>query len=253
MSGTTAPRPRTRKARVAVVTGASGDIGRHVVHGLLQDSFQVVATDRTAAVLRALKLGPRLTAEVMDVTDAATVTRVAERVAASCGRVDVLVNCAGVYERTPALEMPEQPMRRLLDVNLMGTLRCMAAFGRIMADQARPGGRIVNIASVAGMTGAAMAAAYAASKAGVIAASYSAARELAPAGITVNVIAPGFCDTSMLAPHRALVDAFVVPRIPLKRLARPDEIAEAVVFLATCRTDYLTGTVLVMDGGLHVG
>lgn len=224
-------------SRVAVVTGAAGGLGSAIVRALRSARFQVVATD---------------VAE-MDVTDPAAV----QAVASGLERVDVLVNAAGVFARTPALGWDEGAALRMVQVNLLGALRCTAAFGAVMARQPAPRrgprGRIVNVSSVSGLTGAAVGSVYAATKAGLIAATRSAARELAPHGIVVNAVAPGFCDTEMLAADRALVQAFTVPRIPLRRLGRPDEVAEAVRFLATCRTDYLTGAVLTLDGGLSVG
>ena len=240
--------------RRAVVTGAGRGIGRAVTEGLLEAGFRVAATDRDASTLESFAAkarGAPVLPLVMDVADRASVEQIAEEVAVAWGGVDLLVNNAGIFEQTPALTMDDAAMVRLVQVNLCGTLRCTAAFGRVMARQRR--GRIVNIASVSGITGAALASVYAASKAGVIAATRSAARELAAAGITVTAIAPGYCDTDMLAPHKALVDRFVVPRIPLERVARPDEIAEWVVFLATCAADYHTGGVFPLDGGISSG
>jgi NAD(P)-dependent dehydrogenase (short-subunit alcohol dehydrogenase family) len=239
-------------ARVAVVTGAAGGIGAAIVAALLARGYKVVAGDITAPGLAKLASAhPRseLDTLALDVTDRGSIERAAESVLARHGRLDALVNNAGLFARTPALALDDDAMRRVLAVNLEGALRCTAVFGRRMAR----GGRIVHVGSASGASGAALACVYAASKAGLVAAARSAARELAPRGITVNVVAPGFCDTEMLAPERALVERFTVPRIPARRLGRPDDVAEAVAFFVCAATDYATGDVLVLDGGLHAG
>lgn len=239
---------------VAVVTGACGGIGTAIVRALLAARFRVVATDRDPKALAALKKkvdDSRLLTEPMDVRDGEGIARAATKIESYHGRVDLLVNCAGVHAKTPASHLGGAKAAEIVDVNLNGTLRCVSAFAPLMAAKKR--GRIINIASIAGVRGAAFSAAYAASKAGVIAASRSLARELAADGITVTAVAPGFCDTAMLAPERSLVEAHFLSRVPLKRISSPEEIAEVVTFLATCRTDYVTGAVLTVDGGLSVG
>lgn len=240
--------------RRAVVSGASKGIGRVVVRGLAAAGFRVAAADLEPAPLDAFGVdagGPEILSLTMDVSDRESVEQAAKRVSSAWGGVDLLVNNAGVFAQTPALAMAEEPMLRLLQVNLCGTLRCMASFGSLMAGQG--GGRIVNIASISGVTGAALASVYAASKAGVLAATRSAARELAAVGIVVTALAPGYCETAMLTPYKDLVERFVVPRIPLRRVGRPEEVAEWVVFLGTCDTSYQTGGVITLDGGISVG
>jgi NAD(P)-dependent dehydrogenase (short-subunit alcohol dehydrogenase family) len=242
--------------RVAVVTGAAGGIGAAVVARLLENQYAVVATDVDAGALEELLRLHAAKGELcvcpMDVTNVESVRKVREEVVlARFGRVDALVNNAGTFCRTPALMIEEERMQCILNINLMGVLRCTSIFGCAMAHNG--GGRIVHVASIAGVTGAALASVYAASKAGVIAAAQSAARELAPRKIAVNVVAPGFCDTPMLGPERATVERFTVPRIPAGRVARPEEVAEAVWFFACFPTPYLTGCVLTLDGGLSVG
>lgn len=241
------------KPPIAVVTGAGGGIGRAVVEALLKRGMCVVATDVESAAesLRAAMLHPSLIVRDMDVTQPAEVAHVAEFVEKELGGAAVLVCAAGVFSRHSVIRLDEVRMRQILAVNLEGPLRCMAGFGAGMA--ARGHGRIIHVASVAGLSGAALASAYSAAKAGVIAAAKSAARELAPRGVQVNVVAPGFCDTPMLAPERAAVMRFTVPHIPARRLGEPAEVAEAVAFLATTCPAYMTGAVLTIDGGLHVG
>ena len=179
------------------------------------------------------------------------VRAVTDQVVARHGRVDALVNAAGVFARTPATALDEGVMRRILSVNLEGSLRCASAMGAKMVEAG--GGRIVHLASVAAVGGAPLAGVYAAAKAGLIAAARSAARELGPRGVRVNVVSPGLIDTEMLAPERSLAERFIVPRIPVGRFGRPGEVADLIAFLATDAPDYLTGAVLDLDGGLSIG
>jgi len=238
--------------KVAVVTGAGGGIGRALVSGLLDVGFVVVATDETNEKIAGVPDSPaRLNRLAMDVRDRVQVRRVAELVCDSYGDIDLLINNAGIFRKGSLLDLNDDEARQVIDINLMGALVCMSTFGSLMAR--RRSGRIINIASVAGITGTALSPAYAASKAGLIAATRSAARELADHGVVVTAIAPGYCDTPMLAPERGLIEAFAVPRIPLKRIAKPAEVAEVALFLATCRTPYVTGSIITLDGGLHAG
>ncbi len=242
---------------VAVVTGAAGGIGYAIIRKLLLNDFYVVATDISTVGLEKIQSdfnsnsNSNLLVAEMDVTVRSDIEKVAEKTLSAYGRADVLVNNAGIFIRTPLLMMEDSKIQRVLDVNLYGTLSCMGVFAPIMANQTR--GRIINIASVAGERGAGLASVYAASKAGIIAATYSAARELADQGIVVNAIAPGYCDTSMLSGEKALVEKFILSKIPKVRLGEADEIAEVVYFLVTCQTDYLTGATIRVDGGMSVG
>jgi len=241
-------------APIVVVTGAGSGIGSAVVHGLLEYGCHAAASDISLPALRALEESVKNTGRLhvfeMDVGSRASVEKTAQDIRERFGGVDVLVNNAGIIRRTPVLRMEEEDMREILNVNLQGTLRCTAVFGSIMARRGQ--GRIINISSVSGLGGAALASVYAASKAGIIAATRSAARELADKGITVNAVAPGYCDTPMMASDKKMIETFVVPKIPVKRTARPEEVAEVVVFLATCKTGYLTGSIITMDGGINV-
>jgi NAD(P)-dependent dehydrogenase (short-subunit alcohol dehydrogenase family) len=237
---------------VAVVTGAGGGIGSAIAAELLARGIFVIATDvaqEALARLAATHEGRALEVQAMDVTDRADVERAAALVMQRHSRVDALVNAAGVFARTPALALDEAKLRRILGVNLEGALRVTSVFGSLMSR----GGRIVHVGSASGATGAALASVYAASKAGLFAAARSAARELAARGITVNVVAPGYCDTPMLDPERALVERFTVPRIPARRVCSAVEVAEGVAFFVCCRTDYASGSVLTLDGGLGAG
>ncbi len=237
---------------VAVVTGAAGGIGAAVAARLALRGMRVVAMDIDADRLREAcgEGGASMHPLVVDVSDPAAVERAAEDVVTALGPAAVLVSSAGVFARTPALGSYEA-MHRLLAVNLEGAVYLTRAFGSQMAT--RGYGRIVHVASIAASTGAAAASVYAASKAGLVALTRSHARELAGLGIAVNAVLPGYTRTAMTAADEGMLDVFVVPRIPLKRLAMPDEIAEVVELLATCETPYLTGAAIEIDGGLHVG
>lgn len=239
------------EGRVVVVTGAAGGIGAAAVTLLLARGARVVATDVRGERLAALGEHPGLSARALDVTSPEQVREAADWVVRQHGRVDALVNAAGVFARTPATALDETVMRRILAVNLEGALRCTSALGARMADGG--GGRIVHLASVSAEAGAALASVYAASKAGLIAAARSAARELGPRGVRVNVVSPGIIDTEMLAPDRELARQFVVPRIPTGRLGQADEVAELIAFLVLSAPDYLTGSIITLDGGLSVG
>jgi 2-hydroxycyclohexanecarboxyl-CoA dehydrogenase len=238
--------------RVAVVTGAAGGIGGAVVRRLVAQGFRVAALDLERGPLHE-RFGnaAAVTSLVVDVRDEDALVSAARVVEAELGPVYALVNNAGVFSRTPALSVDMKLVRRTLEVNLEGALAATSAFGKAMA--VRRTGRIVNVASIAAHAGAALASAYAASKAGLVAVTQSHARELAPLGIAVNAVLPGYCETPMLDPSRALAEKFVVPRIPLRRFAEPMEIAEVVEMLVLLRTPYLTGAALPVDGGLHVG
>lgn len=241
--------PSTDETRAVVVTGAARGIGRAVVARLAARGFRVAALDRES--VGSSDASELVTFFEVDITAFSALPSIAERVERDLGPVYALVNNAGVFERTPALSYSDEALRRTLAVNLEGALACTRAFGRAMSE--RRSGRIVNVASIAAEAGAALAAAYAASKAGLVAVTQSHARELGPLGIAVNAVLPGYCETPMLEPDRALVSKFVSPRIPLKRFVTPDEVAEVVEMLVCLQTPYLTGAAIPIDGGLHVG
>lgn len=242
----------TAERPIAIVTGAAGGIGAAVVRRLLASGHCVVAVDIDGDGLgTTCGAGtPVLHPLRVDLADRDAIDAAADDVATALGLPTVLVHCAGIFARTPAL-VASDAVSRILSVNLESAVHCTRAFGSQMAR--RGGGRIVHVASIAAVAGAATASVYAASKAGLVALTRSHARELAAHNIAVNAVLPGFTRTAMTAGESATLDAFVVPRIPLRRLAEPDEIAEVVTMLATCSTPYLTGAAVECDGGLHVG
>ncbi|MCW7539470.1 SDR family NAD(P)-dependent oxidoreductase [Aquabacterium sp. A7-Y] len=252
------------KRQIAIVTGAAGGFGAAISKSLLEVGYAVAATDLDAAKLERLvqRLGAHedLKTFVMDVTDPDQVEQCAAAIAESMGpNITVLVNNAGIIGRGFSLaEKSVLLSRQVIDVNLTGAFNCTSAFSRHMARLKY--GRIINIASVAGLWGAAGGAAYAASKAGLIKASESWARELGPLNISVTAIAPGICKTEMLdrfvdsEAAMSVDEAKIVKSIvPVGRWGVPEDIAEVVTFLATCKTNYLNATVIPMDGGMRVG
>lgn len=243
-------------SKVALVTGASRGIGRSIAESLAEAGYAVVvnfatrAGDAEATVAAIAARGGTGVALQADVSDAAAVTRMFAAVDRRFGRLDALVNNAGVGRRVDRLaDIDDETWRRTLAVNLDGAFFCMrAAIPRL---QAAGGGRIVNISSGAAHTGGAVGAHYAASKAGMLALTAKVARELARAGIAVNAVLPSVIETDMLeavAPDAA-ARARVLAQLPIGRFGRPDEVARVVRFLVAEAPDYLTGEFISLRGG----
>ena len=239
---------------LAVVTGAGGGIGRAVAQRLAHDGFAVACMDldvssaeETATVLRAA--GARSIAEKIDVSDGGEVARAFETVRARLGTPAVLVHAAGILTFAPALDLSEQEWRRVIDVNLTGTFLCNQAAARLMASTGA--GRIVNVASVHSVSPGNGVAHYDASKGGVAMLTKSLALELAAYRITVNAVAPGLIvNTNLVGGSNDEYLAEVVPRIPLRRAGQPTDVAGAVSYLCSPAAAYVTGTMLVIDGGM---
>jgi 3-oxoacyl-[acyl-carrier protein] reductase len=187
----------------------------------------------------------------MNVTRGAEVSAAVERVMAEFGRLDVLVNNAGITRDGLLIRMKEEDWDRVLDVNLKGTFHCTKAALGVMVKQRR--GRVISIASIVGVMGNAGQANYAASKAAIIGFSKSIAREYANRGITANVVAPGFIKTAMTDQLPEDVQTKLREQIPLGRLGTPEDIAQAVAFLASDAAAYVTGQVLHVNGGMWMG
>ncbi len=239
--------------KTSLVTGASRGIGRAIAVDLAAAGSRVfcVSTraggcDETVAACAAA--GGEAVALVADVGDAAQVEAMAKRVLDAAPNLDVLVNNAGVTKDGLFLRMTDADFDQVLGVNLRGTFLVCRAFARAMT-KARTG-RIVNVGSIVGLTGNAGQTNYAASKAGVVGLTKSLAKELGGRGITVNVVAPGFITTDMTAGLPEPVKAGALAQIPLARFGVPEDIAAAVRFLASDAATYITGQVLVVDGGM---
>lgn len=241
--------------QVALVTGASRGIGRAILHALAASGATVVGTATTASGAQAITDG--LVAAgyggrgiVLDVADEASVETALKAVESTEGAVGILVNNAGITRDTLLLRMKAEDWDAIMNTNLSSVFRMSKAVLRGMM-KARTG-RIVSIASIVGQIGNAGQANYAAAKAGIIGFTRSLAREVASRGITANVVAPGFIDTDMT---RALSDeqrAVLAGQIPLARLGSVEDIAAAVVYLASPAGGYITGETLSVNGGMHM-
>jgi len=244
---------QTLTGEIALVTGASRGIGAAIADELAAQGATVIGTATTEAGAQAI--GERLAAQggagrVLDVTDAAAVDALIDAIAREFGPVSVLVNNAGITRDNLLMRMKEEDWNAIIDTNLSSVYRTSKAVMRAMMKARR--GRIINIASVIGLTGNPGQANYAAAKAGIIAFSKSLAREIGSRGITVNVVAPGFIDTDMT---RALPEAgkqAMLTQIALGRFGEPADIARAVAFLAGPSAAYITGETLHVNGGMYM-
>jgi len=239
--------------QIAVVTGAGRGIGRAIALKFAAEGADVVCVSRTAensekVVGEVRALGRKAWAHALDVADSASVSAAAEKILAEAGRVDILVNNAGVTRDGLLMRMSDADWDTVLDTNLKGAFLVTKAFSRAMLKQRA--GRIINIASVIGLIGNAGQCNYAASKAGLIGFTQSAAREFGSRSITVNAIAPGFTETDMTADIKPEMKAEVLKQIPLGCFGQAEDIANAALFLASPAARYITGQVLTVDGGM---
>ena len=248
----------TGTPKVAMVTGGGGGIGGAIAVRLAADGMTVAVTDvapdaarRTAAAIS--QQGGRASVFVLDVTDPNQVDAAVERVVADAGRIDVLVNCAGIQFNCASANLRPEDYLRVIAVNLHGTVYCCQAAGRQMIRQG--GGVIINISSLASSFGWPRRMPYAVTKAGVAALTRSLAVEWAPHKIRVVAIAPGYVATDLVrhAFEQGHIKADVVlGEIPQRRLAEPEEIAHLAAFLASPAAAYITGQEIVSDGGFSV-
>ena len=238
---------------VALITGGSRGIGAACARKLASLGADIAVVyagnaEKANEVCAACEaLGVRARAYQCNVADFDAAKQTVAAVKAELGSVDLLVNSAGITRDGLVAAMREADFDAVIDTNLKGTFNMIRHCARLFLRAGR--GRIVNISSVAGVTGNAGQANYSASKAGVIGLTKSVARELAPKGITCNAVAPGFVATDMTA-ALALTDEQLRAAVPLGRMARPEEIADAVAFLL--QSDYITGQVLCVDGGVAI-
>ncbi|MBI2354829.1 MAG: 3-oxoacyl-[acyl-carrier-protein] reductase [Deltaproteobacteria bacterium] len=241
--------------KIAVITGASRGIGRSIALALAAKGATIVAVDMdqssTEAVVAELQAaGGKALAVVGNVTVAADVERMIDAATEAFGRVDILVNNAGITRDGLLMRMKDEDWDAVLNVNLKGAFLCTRAAFKVMSKQRY--GRIINIASVVGQMGNAGQANYCASKAGLIGLTKSNAREMAKRNITVNAVAPGFIATAMTDALSDKVRTELTAQIPLERLGSAEDIANAVVFLASEASGYITGHVLSVNGGMYM-
>jgi NAD(P)-dependent dehydrogenase (short-subunit alcohol dehydrogenase family) len=244
------------KDKVAIVTGAGRGIGLGITRAFAREGARVAVCDIRAELLDGAlaeieALGGEALAFQMDVARREQIQHAVDQVLRHWGAIDILVNNAGIYEVLPFEEISEAQWDRLLAVNLKGAFLCCQAVVPIM--KRFGSGRIVNIASSAGKTGGTLAGAhYSVSKAGVICLAKQLARELGPHGITVNAVAPGRIDTPMIHTVSDEENEAFARRTPLGRLGMPEDVASAVVFLASDEASFITGEILDVNGGLLI-
>ena len=236
--------------QVVIVTGASRGIGKEIAVAVAQEGAKVacIATTEAGAQATADSIGNGAKAFACNISDAATVDAVINKITEDLGTVSVLVNNAGITRDTLMLRMKDEDWDQVIDVNLKGAFLCIRAITRSMM-KARYG-RIINISSIVVLHGQAGQVNYSASKAGLIGITISVAKELGSRGITCNAIAPGFIETEMTHGLPDEMKDHVLKTAPAGRLGTGQDIAAAVLFLASKEAGYITGQTLTVDGGL---
>ncbi len=240
--------------KVALVTGAGRGIGQSISFALSRAGATVIASDISAEMVaptpRAIAAeGGKAEGLVLNVTDPSTVQQAVDSTLATHGKIDILINNAGITRDQLLMRLKREDWDLVLQVNLTGAFTCTQAVLRPMMKQRS--GRIISISSVVGQMGNAGQTNYAASKAGLIGFSKSLAREVASRGITVNVVAPGLIDTDMTRALPEAVRQEWVSKVPLSRFGTAEDVASAVCFLATEEAAYITGQVLAVNGGMY--
>jgi 3-oxoacyl-[acyl-carrier protein] reductase len=242
--------------KVAWVTGSARGIGKSIAAKLASEGADLALTDVLAEDLEKTAkeftgdYGIRVVQQVLDVTDRDGATAFVQKVSDELGGLTILINNAGITRDGLLMRMSGSDWERVINVNLTGTFVCTQAAIKPMM-KARYG-KIVNIASVVGVMGNAGQANYSASKAGMIGLTKSVAKELAGRGIRANAVAPGFIETEMTHQLTDETKEAYMTAIPLKYLGKPEDIAQVCAFLASASSDYITGQVLVVDGGMHM-
>jgi len=232
-------------SRIVLVTGGNRGIGRSIAQKFLDNGDTVVVTSRTGEEIDGLHVVK------CDVSDTASVDAAFDQIEATWGPVEVAVANAGITRDGLIMRMSDDDIQDVLNTNLVGAIRIARRASRSMM-KARSG-RLIFMSSVVGLLGSAGQVNYSASKAGLVGAARSLARELGSRGITSNVIAPGFVDTDMTAELSEDRKNEIVGNVPLGRYATPEEVADVAVFLASAAAGYITGAVIPVDGGLGMG
>lgn len=241
------------KDKVALITGAAQGIGRQIALTFASEGADIIVGDvnlegalRTKEEIEAK--GVTAQAFELDVTQYQKIEDVVNKILDKFERIDILVNNAGIARDAVLLRLKEEDWDTVIKVNLKGTFNCTKAISKVMLKQRH--GRIINIASIIGITGNIGQANYAASKAGIIALTKTTAKEFAARNINVNAIAPGFIETEMTANLPTDIKEKMLERIPIRRFGKPLDVANLCLFLATEEAAYITGQTIVVDGGM---
>ncbi len=247
------PRMNQLTNQIAVITGAGRGIGRAIALKFAAEGADVACVSRTAensekVAQEVRALGRKAWAYAVNVAEAGSVNPAVEKILGECGRVDIVVNNAGVTRDGLMMRMSDADWDVVLNTNLKGAFLVTKAFSRALLKQRA--GRVINVASVVGLTGNAGQCNYSASKAGLIGFTKSAAKEFAARGVTVNAIAPGFMETDMTADLKPEVKELILKQIPLGCFGQSEDVANAALFLAAASGRYVTGQVITVDGGM---
>ncbi|MPQ43899.1 3-oxoacyl-[acyl-carrier-protein] reductase [Clostridium tarantellae] len=244
------------KEKVAIVTGGTRGIGRAIAIKLAQLGANIVinyrSSDKEAEEVKELikSFGVDVVCVKCDISDFEEAKKLIDECKNKFGKLDILINNAGITKDTLVLRMKEEDFDNVINVNLKGTFNCSKHASAIMLKQRS--GKIINLTSVVGVVGNAGQANYAASKAGVIGLTKSLAKEFGARGINVNAVAPGFIKTDMTAVLSDTIKEEVAKNVPLKKLGEPEDIANLVAFLASDSASYITGQVINVDGGMVI-
>lgn len=241
------------KGKVAIVTGGAQGIGKSIATQLALAGANVVIADVMEEVAKSTaqeisQKGSEAISIGVDVSSLSSVEEMVKKTLDKFGRIDILINNAGITRDALVMRMKEEDWDLVLDINLKGAFNCIKTVSPIMMKQ--KSGKIVNIASIVGIIGNAGQANYSASKGGLIALTKTCARELASRRINVNAVAPGFIQTSMTERLSAQVKEKLSSQIPLGELGKPEDVASAVLFLVSEKASYITGEVIKVDGGM---
>lgn len=238
--------------KVVMVTGGAAGIGLVTAENFAKEGAKIAICDVNpeAGETAAKALGPEASFQKVDVADSASVSSWVDTVFEKYGQIDVLVNNAGITRDSLIMRMKEADWDAVIGVNLKSAFNCIKAVSKIMVKQRS--GRIINLASVVGVMGNPGQANYVASKAGMIGLTKTVAKELGGRGITVNAVAPGFIETDMTAVLSDKVKEAMLSMIPLQRAGIPQDVADAITFLASDRAAYITGQVIHVTGGMYM-
>ncbi len=241
------------KGKTAIITGGARGIGKEIALNFAREGANVVIADINTQTLKETEkeiasFGVEVLTNSCDVTSYSQVKQLVNKTLDKFKRIDILINNAGVARDALLVRMNEEDWDKVLAVNLKGTFNCTKASAKVMMKQRS--GKILNIASIIGLIGNVGQANYAASKAGIIGLTKSAAKELAPRGINVNAIAPGFIQTEMTQRLPEQIKSKMLEAIPLKKFGQPKDVANVAAFLVSEKASYITGQVICVDGGM---